>query len=217
MPDAQTPDRKATVLLLLVIAGCVDAVGLAETGRYFVSYMSGNTTQLGLALAYQDWTAALVPLGLVALFVGGATAGTLLVEKAGRVAVPVLLFAQAALLLLAWALFGSLRPAAGIAPLPVAMGLANIVALRDGGARPGVTYATGTLVKLGVALAGLGRGTRAADVAFDCALWLALLVGSVAGAAGRLRYGSDVLLGVSAVVAVLAAVHLALALGRRRG
>jgi uncharacterized membrane protein YoaK (UPF0700 family) len=209
MLESLTPDRKATVLLLLAVAGFVDAVGLAETGRYFVSYMSGNTTQMGLALGAGAWASALLPLGLVALFVGGATMGTLIVEQMGRRGPATLLLVEAALLGLAYAAAtGTPRPMLGLVMLPIAMGLANIVTLRAGGSHPGATYATGTLVKLGIAIAGLGAGVRPMVVLFPFAMWLALLAGSVLGAVGRLRYGSDALLGPIAMLLVLAIVHL---------
>ncbi len=218
MLESPTPDRNATVLLLLAIAGCVDVVGLGETGRYFVSYMSGNTTQLGQLLAYHDYAAALMPIGLIALFVGGATLGTLIVEATGARAAGALLLVEAALLALAYAGLGTLRPMLGVILLPVAMGLANIVTLHNGGASPGTTYATGTLVKLGVALAGLGRdggGSRARDVLRYAIMWLALLAGGMLGAIGQLRWGAAVLLVPVAALAVLGLVDLMLT-GRRR-
>jgi len=214
MLESPTPDRNATILLLLAIAGCVDVVGLGETGRYFVSYMSGNTTQLGQLLAYHDYAGALMPIGLVALFVGGATLGTLVVESTGRRAAAALLLIEAALLALAWWGLGSPRPMLGVILLPVAMGLANIVTLHNGGASPGTTYATGTLVKLGVALAGLGRDSRSRDVFRYAAMWLALLAGGMLGAIGQLRLGPAVLLVPVAALILLGLVDLVLA--RRR-
>ena len=214
MLESPTPDRNATILLLLAIAGCVDVVGLGETGRYFVSYMSGNTTQLGQLLAYHDYAGALMPIGLLALFVGGATLGTLVVESTGRRAAAALLLVEAALLALAWWGLGSPRPMLGVILLPVAMGLANIVTLHNGSASPGTTYATGTLVKLGVALAGLGRDSRSRDVFRYAAMWLALLAGGMLGAIGQLRLGPAVLLVPVAALILLGLVDLVLA--RRR-
>lgn len=207
MLDSPTPDRKATALLLLAIAGFVDAVGLAETGRYFVSYMSGNTTQIGLLLAYHDMAAALLPLGLVALFVGGAAIGTMIVEKAGRRSPGVLLLVVGGLLAGAYLGLGSTRPMIGITLLPIAMGLANIVTLKAGGPQPGTTYATGALVKLGVALGRLGNGGGQIAL-FNLASWLALLCGSVFGGIGRMRYGHEALLVPAVVLFVLGAVYL---------
>jgi uncharacterized membrane protein YoaK (UPF0700 family) len=216
MLESPTPDRKATVLLLLVIAGCVDAVGLAELSRYFVSYMSGNITQIGLLLAYRDFAGVALPAGLVALFVAGATIGTMIVEKTGRAAAAVLLLVEAALIACAWAGLGSASPMTGIVVLPVAMGLANIVTLSKGGSSPGTTYATGALVKLGIALAGLGgRERTGAAVGFNLASFAALLTGSFAGGFGRLSYGAGILLAPVAALTLLGIADLVLALRRR--
>src|SRR6202012_2195503 len=78
------PDRIAAAVLLAAIAGCVDAVGFTELGGYFVSFMSGNSTRLGLHLAGHEWSSALFTFGLVVLFVGGAAAGALIAEHGGR-------------------------------------------------------------------------------------------------------------------------------------
>jgi uncharacterized membrane protein YoaK (UPF0700 family) len=216
MLDVSTPDRKATVLLLLAIAGCVDAVGLAETGRYFVSFMSGNTTQMALHLAYRDYASVWLPLGLVALFVAGCTIGTMIAEKAGaRWAAGLLLLAEAGLIAAAIEGFAMARPAIGIALLPIAMGLANIVTLHAGNAQPGTTHATGALVKFGILLAGLGEKGRAGDIGFQFAMWAALLVGSILGGFGRLSYGMRSLWVTVALLVVLALVDFVLA--RRRG
>lgn len=215
MLEVSPPDRTITVLLLLAIAGCVDAVGLAETGHYFLSFMSGNTTQLGMSLAFRDWHAALFPLGLVALFVGGTTLGALVAERARRFAAGTLLLLEAALLALAGTLLAGAHGASGLLLLPVAMGFANIVTLRAGEASPGVTYATGTLVQLGVALAGLGGQMRWRRVMAPLSRWLALLCGAVLGAAGRQHLGPHLLFWPAGLLLLLALIDL-LWLARRR-
>src|SRR4029077_4997805 len=55
-------------LALTAMAGCVDAIGYLRLGGLFPSFMSGNTTQLGISLADASRTAAL-PAMLIALFV----------------------------------------------------------------------------------------------------------------------------------------------------
>jgi uncharacterized membrane protein YoaK (UPF0700 family) len=210
MLESPPPYRKATILLLLVIAGAVDAFGLGELGRFFVSFMSGNTTLIGVDIAARDYADALMPLGLIALFVAGATIGTLVAEASGRRAAGAILLAEAVLLALAYAGLVSARPLAGTIVLPVAMGLANIVTLQNGGPRPGTTYATGALVKLGIALAGLGRDTDPRDALFYAAMWLALLIGATAGAIGRVRFGAEMLFAPIAVLVLLGVAALVL-------
>jgi len=209
MLEVTTPDRKATVLLLLAIAGCVDAVGLAETGRYFVSFMSGNTTQVAQHLAFHEFDEIGLPFGLIALFVAGCTIGTLIARRAGAAyAAGVLLLIEAALLAAATWAFGSPWPRLGIILLPVGMGLANIVTVHAGRAEPGATHATGALVKLGIQLADAGERGRFVDMGFQFAMWLALLAGSVLGAFGRLHRGIGTLWVPVAILVLLGLVDL---------
>lgn len=44
------PVRLLSGLVLTAIAGFIDALAFIELGGYFASFMSGNTTQLGLAM-----------------------------------------------------------------------------------------------------------------------------------------------------------------------
>ena len=45
------PARRKLALGLAFLAGAVDATGFIRTGGYFASFMSGNTTRLGLHIA----------------------------------------------------------------------------------------------------------------------------------------------------------------------
>ena len=55
---------------LSALAGYVDGIGFLHLGGLFVSFMSGNSTRMGVSLAEGDWQNAAAALGLVALFVG---------------------------------------------------------------------------------------------------------------------------------------------------
>jgi uncharacterized membrane protein YoaK (UPF0700 family) len=196
-------ERTAAAILLALIAGCVDAVGFTELGGYFVSFMSGNSTRLGLHIAYQEWSSALFVAGLIALFVGGAALGALIDEMAGRLSAAMLFIVEAALLAAAAMLIDGAHSMAGIVLLPVAMGLSNALVLGERGARVGLTYMTGTLVRIGTGITRLGRPGEARGVLLDCMLWLALVIGVAFGAHARLRFGAGVLLAPAAVLFVL--------------
>ena len=56
------------------LAGYVDAAGFLSANRYFVSFMSGNTTRLGVALGTSPHD-AIVPALLIGGFIAGVTAG----------------------------------------------------------------------------------------------------------------------------------------------
>jgi uncharacterized membrane protein YoaK (UPF0700 family) len=93
--------------------------------------------------------------------------------------------------------------------LAFAMGALNTLYLADGRARVAITYATGTLVSLGLALADLMSGRSRTRWQRPLVLWAALAGGAVLGAAAH-RWGSGIALGVAAGVLALAALTLAL-------
>ena len=64
---------------LSALAGYVDGVGFLHLGGMFVSFMSGNSTRLGVSLAEGHWSNAAGAIGVIALFVTGAAAGSLIV------------------------------------------------------------------------------------------------------------------------------------------
>ncbi len=65
--------RRRFAIALAALAGYVDAVGYLSAGGYFVSFMSGNTTRLGVALGTVP-AHAWPPVLFIAGFVGGVTA-----------------------------------------------------------------------------------------------------------------------------------------------
>ena len=200
-------ERTAAAILLALIAGCVDAVGFTELGGYFVSFMSGNSTRLGLHLAYQEWHSALFVGGLVALFVGGASLGALIDETAGRFAASALFLVEALLIGAAGFLIEGVHPIAGIVLLPAAMGLSNALVLGERGARVGLTYMTGTLVRIGTGLTRLGRPGEARALVLDVLLWIALVLGVALGARWQLRFGPEVLLAPAGALLLLSIVE----------
>jgi uncharacterized membrane protein YoaK (UPF0700 family) len=87
--------------------------------------------------------------------------------------------------------------------MAVAMGFSNNVLTRDGEASVGVTYMTGSLVKLGqrIAAACLG-GDRFGWVPY-LALWLGFVVGVVLGAVAYSRVGLADMWGAALAAALL--------------
>lgn len=67
---------QASAVGLSALASYVDAVGFIQLGGFFVSFMSGNSTHLGVGLIERSHDAA-VAGGLIALFFTGVTAGSL--------------------------------------------------------------------------------------------------------------------------------------------
>ena len=65
--NAIDQSRRRLAIAAAALAGFVDAVGFLSANSYFVSFMSGNTTRLGVDLVTSP-TTALVPALLIAGF-----------------------------------------------------------------------------------------------------------------------------------------------------
>jgi len=90
--------------LLSALAGMVDAIGYLHLGGLFISFMSGNSTQLAAALGQRDLAEAATIAELIALFVLGAAAGQVLAGFTGRRHMTWVLIGVALLLAIAAAL-----------------------------------------------------------------------------------------------------------------
>ena len=182
--------RRRFAIALAAMAGFVDAVGFLSANGYFVSFMSGNTTRLGVDLG-TDLVRAVTPACLIAGFVSGVTGGALLSIRAGRYRKPAVLALVAALLLTGALARAAGLPVAMLAMLVMAMGAINNTFQRDGEVAIGLTYMTGALVKLGQGLAGWlsGRKDGHGDLGWLswAALWGGLLSGAVLGAMAQDR------------------------------
>jgi uncharacterized membrane protein YoaK (UPF0700 family) len=194
---------------LSALAGYVDAIGFLHLNGLYVSFMSGNSTRMGVALAEGQWASATHLLGLIALFVTGAAAGSLIVLGHGVHRQPWVLLAEAALLA-AGALANTFDlPDAAIAAIVLAMGLENAVFQIKGGAGLGLTYVTGALVKVGQLAAAALRGGDRWAWAPNLLLWAALVAGCVCGALvyhrinlSAIWFAAGGALALSAIVAV---------------
>jgi uncharacterized membrane protein YoaK (UPF0700 family) len=172
----------ALACALSAMAGYVDGIGFLHLGGLFVSFMSGNSTRLGVSLAQANWSSAAEAIGLILLFVMGAACGSLIVLGRGANRQPWVLLVEAMLLALAALCYAFGLSNAAVAAMVFAMGLENAVFQIDGGAGLGLTYITGALVKVGqFAAAALTGGARWAWLP-NLLLWAALVAGAVCGA-----------------------------------
>lgn len=189
---------------LSFLAGFVDAVGFVHLGGYFVAFMSGNSTQMAVSLP-DGVAGALMPAGLICLFVLGAIAGTLMEQ---RFSSALGLLVLAVLLGLAATLAAMRLDEAAILATPLVMGAMNTV-MRAGQGGMAVTYMTGNLVKLGQTIVtAFQGGGRWAWLPY-LLLWLGLVAGAVSGA---VAYGEMELAALwlpTAGLIALAAIRLA--------
>ena len=172
----------ALACALSALAGYVDGIGYIHLGGLFVSFMSGNSTRLGVSLARANWLNAADALGLILLFVAGAAVGSVIVLGRSTYRQTWVLAAEALLLAAAGLSYELGHPSPAIAAIVLAMGLENAVFQIAGGGGLGLTYVTGALVKVGQFIgAALSGGPRWAWVP-NLLLWAALVMGSACGA-----------------------------------
>ena len=197
--------RRYLAFALAALAGFVDAAGYLSADRYFVSFMSGNTTRLGVELAQRP-AAALIPAMLAVCFVVGVFGGAVLTAPAQGNHKPRLLTAVAILLGVAAALGGGPWPLASLAILAAAMGALNNSFQRDGQVSVGLTYMTGALVRMGQGLAARAFGRDGAGWHHWLILWLALACGATLGAFAQIHLAQDAFWLASIYAGVLALV-----------
>ncbi|KPA94219.1 DUF1275 family protein, partial [Pseudomonas asplenii] len=80
----------ALVACLSFLAGMTDAIGFLATGD-FVSFMSGNTTRLAVAVSEGDLSMVLRLVAAVMAFIAGNVLGVLAGRVGGRRSLPLLL------------------------------------------------------------------------------------------------------------------------------
>ncbi len=167
---------------LSALAGYVDGVGFLHLGGLFVSFMSGNSTRLGVYLAGGHWSNAAEAIGLIALFVVGAALGSLIVSRRSAFGQCRVLLAEALLLATAALCYALGTSSVAIGAIVLAMGLENSVFQAEDGPGLGLTYMTGALVKVGQLAAAALTGGRPWAWLPNLLLWAALVVGAVCGA-----------------------------------
>ncbi|KRA81530.1 YoaK family protein [Altererythrobacter sp. Root672] len=163
------------------LAGFVDATGFLAADGYFVSFMSGNTTRLGVDIGTRVGS-AVVPALLIVGFICGVTLGALVSENASRARKSAVLAVSSALIVTAaigHALGSKLLFLGGSV---TAMGAINNMFRKDGEVAVGVTYMTGALVRLGQGLAARLQRRPFDGAAASFALWGSLAVGAIGGA-----------------------------------
>ncbi len=194
MVDSLPRSRLAIAVLLAVLAGYIDGIAFIYLGGYFVSFMSGNTTQSGVELAGGDLAAAGFGFAVIVAFVVGVMAGTAIRSPRRDRGWIVLL--GVAVMVAVGAALASAPPVdanavtgtalLAVAPtalcLSLAMGAVNTVFSGSGGPSLGITYMTGALVRIGEGIVGALRGGERTGWLRYLALWLAIAAGAIGGA-----------------------------------
>jgi uncharacterized membrane protein YoaK (UPF0700 family) len=200
----------ALVASLSVLAGMTDAIGFMASGD-FVSFMSGNTTRLAVAISEGDLGLTLRLVILVATFIVGNALGVLVARLGGRRALPLLLCIATLLCTSAAWPFDAQLPA--LLAAIIAMGMLNAAVEEVNGLPVGLTYVTGALSRFG---RGLGRwmlGERRSGWRVQLVPWSGMFIGAILGAVLEQHLGLKAMF-VSAVLAAMIGV-LSLRIPRR--
>lgn len=190
---------------LSVLAGMTDAIGFLATGD-FVSFMSGNTTRMAVALGDGHWALAGRLALLIAAFITGNALGVIIARLSAKRAWPLL--SLAATLLLAAGLWGGQAQLPALFGAIVAMGMLNAAVEEVNGLPIGLTYVTGALSRFG---RGLGRwllGERRQGWRVQLVPWSGMFGGAVLGGLLEHRYGLAALLACGVFAAGLAVASL---------
>jgi uncharacterized membrane protein YoaK (UPF0700 family) len=162
----------------------VDVIGYLHLNGLFVSYMSGNSTQLAAALGQGNLAAAAIITKLVVLFVLGAAAGQVLAGFTGEWHMSWVLAAVAILLTIAG--LSTTAPE----PMVFAMGALNASMHRAGNVPVSLTFVTGVLVRFGQGLGDLlTRRSRDWQWLAQAVPWFGLIAGATVGSAAFARIG----------------------------
>ena len=197
----------ALVAGLSVLAGMTDAIGFMASGD-FVSFMSGNTTRLAVAISDGDIGLTLRLLVLVATFIAGNALGVIVARFGGRRALPLLLCIATLLCAAAAWPFDTQLPA--LMAAIIAMGMLNASVEEVNGLPVGLTYVTGALSRFG---RGLGRwmlGERRSGWRVQLVPWSGMFIGAILGAVLEHHFGLKAMLASGVLAAMLGVLSLAI-------
>ena len=210
-PDGLAPGLNHPVVfatLLTAISGFLDAAAFVELNRLYVSFMSGNSTHLGMALAAAAFPQALAIVAIIAAFVVGAGMGTWIADNLPRHLPVSVVGVEAAILLAALVLMRSDQPLVALTLVGLSMGMQNVLHQIVAKADVGKSFITGALFGLGQSMARMLRVPGATRQALSNLLsWSAFVAGAAAGAATLTWFGltACLLVALSAMLALLGA------------
>ncbi len=197
-----SPDQLTRAVLIAAIAGMVDVVAFLALGGFFASFMSGNSTRMAIGTTV-NWFDLQLAASLITAFVSGVTAAALLRRRHPQRALAVTLTLVAGLLAIA-ALFAPIGATWPMLLLAAAMGAVNLAFESGGDTRVGLTYMSGTLVRLGQALADLLARDSNAEWQKPLLLWAGFIGGGLVGVGLYARIGLPTLWVPAALAALLA-------------
>lgn len=198
--------KVALACALSALAGYLDGIGYLHLGGLFVSFMSGNSTRLGVDIAQANWFVAAQTVGVIVTFVIGAAGGSLIALGRGGRRQTWLLLTESLLLIGAALAYTFGWPVLAVGAIVFAMGLENAVFEVRGNPALGLTYVTGALVKVGQLLGAALTGGARWDWLPNLMLWAALVSGSTLGALAYLHLSLSAVWFAAAAAVMLTAI-----------
>ena len=205
-----TPKQAQSVLAtaLTTVAGYVDAIGYLKLGGTYVSFMSGNTTQLGADLGAGEPAKIGTVAEVLGLFLVGVIAGHLLRRAAGGNKQAAVLVLVTLLLVAAGALQDGGWTIPAMVAATLAMGAENATFERNGEMNIGLTFVSSTLVKVGDHIADALAGGPPWGWVGPVLRWAGFVGGAALGGFAFGRVGLDALWLAAAAVALCSAASL---------
>jgi uncharacterized membrane protein YoaK (UPF0700 family) len=185
---------------LTFLAGFLDVVGYVELHQLYVSFMSGNSTHLGMALFRLNMSSVLSILCIVAAFVLGVVAGTCIADQVKERLLFTVSTVETSILIFSYCLAILEHNYLALVAVAFVMGIQNILHQTVRGADIGRGFVTGSLFNFGQSLARLCNDRSQAITALaNLSVWTCFVAGSWAGAFiyGRMGLSSTLLLTVS--------------------
>ena len=169
------PPMIALAVCLAALAGFVDALAYSSLGGFFASFMSGNTTRLGVAFAAGHYDEVRMAGALILSFVAGVMIAAVIMRRWPQHPKPAVMTGVALLLGLAATIIRFHSGNQVYLLLALAMGA-------ECGVDIGLFYVTGSLVRMGQSLAGALMGDKDRwSWLRHLLLWLGFLLGVVTG------------------------------------
>jgi uncharacterized membrane protein YoaK (UPF0700 family) len=196
------------------IAGFLDAAAFIKLNHLYVSFMSGNSTHLGIDIAQGAFPQVLPVLTIITAFVAGASIGTWIADQSGVGLLMNLLGVEVGLIIIAIVLSMTGLDLISLTVVAVTMGMQNVLHQTINGTDVGKSFITGTLFALGQSLARLQQGVNELDrVVSNLLSWGAFVGGATLGATALAVFGLSICLAVAG--ALISAILTALWCGSR--
>ncbi len=186
--------------IITLVAGFLDAVGVTYLHGIYVSFMSGNSIGLGIAVAHGRTSVAIPIASAIVSFVAGAFVGSLIAQRRAS-ATMIVLMLEFAMIVLSILMIGATSSFVALLPVCIAMGMQNAIPRSVSGVSIGRSFVTGQLFGVGRALAmALQDGSQLRQAAIHGMSWFTIVLGAIGGAASLTQFGLAPCLGAAAVV-----------------